>query len=92
MLLCTSDSRFESTLRFHKIPDDPSRKKEWIIKIRDQGGIFQGKVYKYMYINTHWLSVQKNVKVLDQLNTSFYFIHQWIFVKEGYFINQNSMS
>ena len=48
MPLCTSDFRFESTLHFHKIPDDLSRKKEWIIKIRRD----EGEFFKVRFINT----------------------------------------
>ncbi|XP_060569442.1 uncharacterized protein LOC132727870 [Ruditapes philippinarum] len=40
--LCYSDSRYDNTIHFHKIPKDVSLKKEWIVKIRrDEGEYFK---------------------------------------------------
>ena len=41
--LCTSDSRYDSTLHFHQIPQkDVEARKQWIINIRrDEGPYFQ---------------------------------------------------
>lgn len=40
--LCTSDSRYDSSLHFHQIPKDTALKKKWIINIRrDEGPLFK---------------------------------------------------
>ena len=39
---CTNDSRYDKSLSFHSIPNDPNRKKMWLIKIRrDEGPLFK---------------------------------------------------
>lgn len=40
--LCTGDSRYDKTLRFHRMPSDKNARKVWIAKIRrDPGKLFQ---------------------------------------------------
>ncbi|XP_013387706.1 uncharacterized protein LOC106156822 [Lingula anatina] len=40
--LCTNDKRYHPELSFHKFPEDPERRKIWIVRIRrDEGTLFQ---------------------------------------------------
>ena len=47
---CTSDSRYNPELHFHKIPKEAGRKAEWVAKIRlDEGELFSANIARLNY-------------------------------------------
>ena len=59
--LCTADSRYDSTLNFHKIPQNETMKKQWIIKIRrDEGPMFTVSLFiLFCYFQAWYTFVQQ---------------------------------